>query len=296
MPLDVGDEPSDRNFAVADFPVLEFSNKEVLKAGEALKGNLVWLPQTEDEIRKVFRVAHSWRDSHAFPMRSIRSEVSNRLEVQLRTRLQHSWATAVEAIGLLKNQELKAGEGDPDWLRLFALVSAEFACTENCPEPPDVPGRSERIKEIRRLNEKLGAFEVLNSLRYAARALDQITTREQASYYLVEYNHENKSVDVRSRFKPKEMLLAYGAKELDAISTINAPDTVLIEAEKVEDLKAAYPNYFGDVKIFTENLRVITRGEMAREYTMPPKYPTPRRREPISDLSWLRPGKRRQWK
>jgi hypothetical protein len=66
-----------------------------------------------------------------------------RVEVQVRTQLQHSWATAVEAVGLFRREDLKAGRGDPDWLRLFKLMSAEFAVEEGCENADD-----QRTEEI----------------------------------------------------------------------------------------------------------------------------------------------------
>lgn len=386
------------DFDVSAFPVLEYSNKRVLRAGEALRGNLIWTPETEAEIRETFKIANSWRDSHAFPMRSIRGEVSSRLvhlgldgitaarvkkmpsirkklcrlpyklnqmqdlggvrailasisqvhklseelkkksknefrseddyinepksggyrsnhlvfhfrgkenesvfngrriEVQLRTRLQHSWATAVESIGTIRNEDMKAGEGNPDWLRLFELVSAELALAEDCPVPDNLPDRPRRIEEIRDLNKRLGAIEVLDNLRYAARALDQLTEKT-VNYYLVEYDHENRKVEVRSKFAAKEILLEYGARELEnAYATNKIRDTVLIEADKVEDLKNAYPNYFGDVQVFISNLRRITQGKDAQEYTMPPKYSVPPPPKEPADYTWLRPGRHRRWR
>ena len=56
-----------------------------------------------------------------------------RIELQVRTRLQHSWATAVEAVGLFRGEELKNHKGSEEWLRLFKLLSAEFAEAERCP-------------------------------------------------------------------------------------------------------------------------------------------------------------------
>ncbi len=53
-----------------------------------------------------------------------------RIEVQLRTKLQHAWATAVEAVGIFTKQALKSNIGDKDWLRLFALMSSEIAFDE----------------------------------------------------------------------------------------------------------------------------------------------------------------------
>ncbi len=64
-----------------------------------------------------------------------------RVELQIRTRLQHSWATAVEALSLYRGEDYKHGKGDPDWLRLFQLVAAEFAYTEGCLVHPDMPRR-----------------------------------------------------------------------------------------------------------------------------------------------------------
>lgn len=47
------------------------------------------------------------------------SFTGRRIEVQIRTQLQHSWATAVEAVGLIRNEYLKGNQGSGDWLRFF---------------------------------------------------------------------------------------------------------------------------------------------------------------------------------
>jgi ppGpp synthetase/RelA/SpoT-type nucleotidyltranferase len=47
-----------------------------------------------------------------------------RVEIQIRTQLQHAWATAVEAVGMVRGEDLKAGDGNVDWLRLFALMAS----------------------------------------------------------------------------------------------------------------------------------------------------------------------------
>ena len=82
------------------------------------------------------------------------AEVYNgrRIELQIRTRLQHSWATAVEAVGVFRQEDLKAGQGDPRWLRLFDLMSAELARAENCPEAEHLPGHKDRVWEIIDIN------------------------------------------------------------------------------------------------------------------------------------------------
>jgi hypothetical protein len=83
--------------------------------------------------------------------------------------------------------------------------------------------------------------------------------------------------------------IVYGkAEEGDNMSGENRLNTVLVEADKIEDLKAAYPNYFGDVQLFSTNLQHITRGEVAQEYTMPPRQTYPPLTKGPPDMSWFR--------
>jgi hypothetical protein len=64
---------------------------------------------------------------------------------------------------------------------------------------------------------------------------------------------------------------------------------VLVEVDKIINLKAAYPNYFGDVELFKKQLKQIALGRSAVEYTSPPRQPTPRQPpETWIGPSWLR--------
>ena len=90
--------------------------------------------------------------------RSPRNETYNGLliEIQLRTRLQHAWATAVETAGAFLGQALKSSEGEQDWLRFFALVSSAFALTEDCPPAPSTTSDPAELRaEIRDLTDRL---------------------------------------------------------------------------------------------------------------------------------------------
>lgn len=53
------------------------------------------------------------------------------VEIQLRTKLQHTWATAVETIDTFTGSELKSNKGKDEWKRFFALMSSLFALEEN---------------------------------------------------------------------------------------------------------------------------------------------------------------------
>lgn len=52
------------------------------------------------------------------------------IEMQLRSSLQHAWATAVETVGTMLKQSLKSSQGEEKWLRFFALMGSAIARRE----------------------------------------------------------------------------------------------------------------------------------------------------------------------
>ena len=89
-----------------------------------------------------------------YAYRSDRTETWNNLaiEVQIRTRLQHAWATAVETVGLFTNQALKSSIGESQWLRFFQVMSSVIALQERQPTvedtPSDLPTLTRELKEL----------------------------------------------------------------------------------------------------------------------------------------------------
>lgn len=201
-----------------------------------------------------------------------------RIEIQIRTQLQHIWATAVESIGLIRGEDFKAGEGDSDWLRLFELMASEFAYVEHCPVVPGTPEKvSERWSEIRALNSKFRAAGTLASMSRAFKVAGSVP-RPNASYYLIEYDPEDRSVRVRGY--PS---VTSGS---DNHSRDYSSNGVLVEIDKVENLKAAYPNYFLDITAFTENIFRIIEGRPETPFDI-------FKRVRGLDLSWVNKFKRR---
>jgi hypothetical protein len=221
-----------------------------------------------------------------------------RIEVQIRTRLQHSWATAVESVGLFLGEYLKGSQGSEDWLRLFLLMSAEFARLENCQEPPDVPAHEQRIKEIIELDERLGAVKNLDKLSHAVRFTDiAVSPIVKPTYYLIRYDNLTNQVSVEPYFVPKSATASYGSAEfLENIRFGKEKETiVLVEADKLDSLKEAYPNYFGDVQLFRLQLRNIVKGVGVKEYDLKPQDRAPIRPKlgENADITWLR--RRHRW-
>lgn len=218
-----------------------------------------------------------------------------RIEVQVRTRLQHSWATAVEAVGLFRGEDLKGNVGDSDWLRLFRLMSAEFSWVENCEEPPDVPARAERIREIIHLERKLEASATLSNLTYAVRYTEEaVQPPTEPQYYLIKFDNQRKEVDITPMFRPKSAVESYDSAEEDNSRSDGSKNIVLIEADKIENLKEAYPNYFGDVQLFKHQLVRVVSGKDPEEYIVRPQEKVPVKPRENPDLSWLK-RRHRRW-
>jgi Region found in RelA / SpoT proteins len=194
-----------------------------------------------------------------------------RVELQIRTRLQHSWATAVEAVGIYRNEEMKQGEGDPDWLRLFQLMSLEFAYAEKCdPLGPD-NDQAARLAEIKKLNAKLGAASVLEDLRNATHYMSNFASEITARYYLIRYDNQTKQVTVTGFSSAFDVSAALAAAEQKIETGEDDAKVVQVEVGKVASLVEAYPNYFGDVALFIRNLRHVCDGKEAIEFSMAPQ-------------------------
>lgn len=213
-----------------------------------------------------------------------------RIEVQVRTRLQHSWATAVEAVGLYRGEELKNQLGNKDWLRFFALMAAEIAEAEKCPTIPNTPTPSERKAEIRYLAESLDVLAILQAVTDGFQGPDTpLAPDYKPSHYLIRYNHSNKTVHVEPYRQLDKATISYDRAEEVQRSGDQNDVVVLVEVDKIKNLQAAYPNYFGDVRLFHQQLRQIVLGGSAVEYTRPPKQQIRRQSgAPIGNLSWLR--------
>jgi len=213
-----------------------------------------------------------------------------RVEIQIRSHLQHSWATAVEAVGMFRREDLKGGQGDADWLRLFQLISAEIALAEECPGAAGPESRQDRVREIIDLEKKLRAVGTLEDTSQAVRYIDEYVAdaNYKPEYFLIKYDRSNGTVRVEPYSEPIS-----GVKSLDTVEVANSEkgerniNAVLVEADSIENLKAAYPNYFGDVQIFRSILQKITQGADAKDFVLQPQEAAAKKPYVKPDLSWF---------
>lgn len=176
-----------------------------------------------------------------------------KLEIQMRSVLQHAWATAVETVGIFTKQALKSSEGDANWLRFFSLASSVIAQQEGTAEVPGVPDdRKQRDEEFKALARELNVREVLNTYQSMLRALERHTTKD-AKFFLLTLEPEEKRIAAKG-FLTRDSITAneqYTQME-ERLADKPGAQAVLVKVDSVAALRRAYPNYFADTTKFIQ--------------------------------------------
>lgn len=180
------------------------------------------------------------------------------LELQLRTKLQHAWATAVETMSTFLGQALKSGQGERQWREFFEIASAAFAFVEDTDPVPGYESfsRKEVFSQLARVETNL---HVLGKLQGFSIAANHITAKKGAgSYHLVILESENRRVLIQPF--PKTQLAQANveyAKIEERAQRGEQVEAVLVSAGPVEALRKAYPNYFLDTHQFVSQVNRI---------------------------------------
>ncbi len=192
-----------------------------------------------------------------YKYQSDRKETYNNhcIEIQIRTRLQHAWATAVETISTLTGQGLKSEQGEAAWKEFFALVGKLFAVREGA-EFLYEDELNEIRKTVRATEIELRVIERLTAFQRAMKEFVENPALHNAKYFLMVLNAQDEQVIIRAYTQSQYEQAAsdYSVAERGDLTT-DSKDTVLVVTDSVYALRTAYPNYFGDTALFLANLR-----------------------------------------
>ncbi len=184
-----------------------------------------------------------------------------KIEMQLRSRLQHAWATAVETVGMFSGQALKSSLGSDEWKRFFSLMGSVVAMREKTPLVPDTPQNPNEIfDELRSIAFELQVVQRLEEYNNALHSI--ISGAKNSHFYLLNLDPASRFLEIKG-FKLGEAALANEAyAEAEKVAKDSSDiDTVLVSVESVALLKKAYPNYFADTRLFLAVLVQALRGE-----------------------------------
>lgn len=176
-----------------------------------------------------------------------------KLEIQIRTELQHAWATAVETVGIFTRQALKSSEGDEEWLRFFALASSVLAEREGTSPVPCAPSDTRvRDAELRDLAARLNVRELLQTYQGMLRALERHSTRD-AKFFLLAVEPEEGRISARGFLTRDSITANVQYTELEKrFANQTGAQAVLVKVDSVSALRRAYPNYFADTTKFIQ--------------------------------------------
>ena len=177
------------------------------------------------------------------------------IELQLRSRLQHLWATAVEAVGFARQEALKSSRGAEEWLTFFKLVSALFAFREANQPPPEFESSSEsEVKE--KLKEHIRTFGSIDTLQAIAHLSmpPHLDSLKQSKYWLI--RSDGRQLLFQGFNDETAAFSAYNDLEQTPLNLIGQAQTLLFSVDSVKNIQRAYPNFFLNISDF---LRQLTR-------------------------------------
>ena len=182
------------------------------------------------------------------------------VEVQLRSKLQHLWATAVETVDLFTGQAIKSNKGEKKWSEFFKLVSSLFAHIEKTTLVPGTPKDINMLKKnIIALEKELKIILKMNHWAESIRTFEDIKiSQKEVEYFLLELdtNLNKLTITGYAKYQEKKAIADYSQAE-KRIYTNPRYDVVLVGVDKVKDLKRAYPNYYLDSKEFVQKLTAL---------------------------------------
>jgi len=199
------------------------------------------------------------------------------IEIQFRTKFQHSWATSVEIVDIFTDQALKSNSGNKDWAAFFQNISKLLASIEKIKSKGNPSTNAlqnlyfEAINDnkelkgahqsVKRLAEKLNVRTLFEAFSGSLKVLQDRTplaSTKSRGYVLLEIDTSVKELSAKI-FDSEDSAEAerlYSEREL---SSRGSPSIVvaLVSSTSLGGIEEAYPNYFADASSFLNHLDLI---------------------------------------
>lgn len=183
------------------------------------------------------------------------------IEVQVRTLVQHAWATAVEIMGTYLNTQLKFDEGQQKWLSYFALTSNAFSFLEKTNSIPQYS----KLSELETYKQSIYEFNynlIADKLKAFSHISNVICDNMElvGKYNLMLLNVKDKEIEIKV-FESKDLdnaNIEFTNLERKHLNDENI-QIALVSTKNIHELRNAYPNYFLDTKMFMKKMAIIKK-------------------------------------
>lgn len=210
------------------------------------------LVRTDDYMKNVKDSGYrSFHMVYSFQNKKYQNLNGLRIEMQIRTAIQHSWATAVEMVGLFRKESLKSGFGDAKWLRFFELVSELFYKIENKESSGSYIVISE---ELRMLSDELNVFNILTAYNTVVSHIEG-SEKYKKGLCVIVVDTNNRKINIKNFDNQNHSQAAVSYVESEKYCAENKGcEVAMVSVSSISELKSAYPAYFLDTKTFLNYL------------------------------------------
>lgn len=179
-----------------------------------------------------------------------------KIEVQLRTKLQHLWATTVEVVDLCESKTLKTNpfDSDPHWIEYFNIMSDFLAYEDGFVRLTNT--QMNQMKErILFLNDKLRAKIKLSSFTSMFSTAKK-NVPKNSKYTVLAIDEKKKEIlyfcfTARQKEKALELYA-----QIEDMPSFNG---VFIHMDDLSKIQIAYPNYLIDTREFIKKYDYYTK-------------------------------------
>lgn len=203
-----------------------------------------------------------------------------RIEVQIRTKIQHYWATALEIIDLFTNQSLKTNQGKKAWSDFFVEISTQYAAMDDIhlfynqdntkklklylSKLVENKGLASGCLDVVKMSRKLKVIEKLNAFANSLQIVDQALKDIKVSGYIlikIDLDEHLLNYEIYEESDSKEAEFKYTQAEKESVDKKKSRMVALVYTDHVNEIKQAYPNFFADSSQFIELLNIIHDAE-----------------------------------
>lgn len=213
----------------------------------------ITIPKTRDK-----KGGYGYRSFHAIYRFISDNDQYNKLrvELQIRTKLQHYWATAVETIDFIQNKSIKYGIGADEWNEFFAVVSSLFALKENTPVFQEHVNytKNELLNRFLKLERHLDVIQKLEGIQQI-KTINRLKSKTR--YCLIALDISGGETEVREYQKIEDGYKEFIALEEKILSNKSNKIALFVNSYELEKLKKAYSAYFLDVQEFVRELKEL---------------------------------------